>query len=58
MPLNWAQAKASLDPRRFTVRTALSLIRKSRAWAGYCDAERPLQDAIGRLKASSKGKLT
>jgi bifunctional non-homologous end joining protein LigD len=49
MPLTWAQVKADLDPRRFTIRTAPALIRKSKAWADYCDAERPLDQAIGRL---------
>jgi bifunctional non-homologous end joining protein LigD len=49
MPLTWAQVKADLDPTRFTIRTAPNLIRKSKAWADYCDAERPLDGAIRRL---------
>jgi bifunctional non-homologous end joining protein LigD len=49
MPLTWAQVKADLDPRIFTIRTVPELIRKSKAWAGYCDAERPLEHAIRRL---------
>jgi bifunctional non-homologous end joining protein LigD len=49
MPLTWAQVKADLDPTRFTIRTVPNLIRKSRAWADYCDAERPLEEAIKRL---------
>jgi bifunctional non-homologous end joining protein LigD len=49
MPLTWAQVKADLDPRRFTIRTVPTLIRKSKAWADYCDAERPLDQAIRRL---------
>jgi bifunctional non-homologous end joining protein LigD len=49
MPLTWAQVTADLDPTRFTIRTVPSLIRKSKAWADYCDAERPLEQAIKRL---------
>ncbi len=49
MPLTWPQVKADLDPKRFTLRTVPSLISKSKAWADYCDAERPLEPAIKRL---------
>jgi bifunctional non-homologous end joining protein LigD len=48
-PLSWAQVKAGLDPARYTVRTAPTLIKRVRAWDGYCAAERPLADAIARL---------
>ncbi len=53
MPLSWSQVKKGLDPARFTVRTAPGLIAKSSAWKDYCDAERPLMEAIRRL---SRGK--
>jgi len=49
MPLNWTQVKAGLDPKRFTIRTVPALIRKSKAWADYCECGRPLEDAIKRL---------
>jgi bifunctional non-homologous end joining protein LigD len=49
MPLSWTQIRAGLDPTRFTIRTAPALIAKSAAWRDYCDAERPLGDAIARL---------
>jgi bifunctional non-homologous end joining protein LigD len=49
MPLSWAQLKADLDPIRFTLRTVPPLVRKSKAWADYCDAGRPLEQAIKRL---------
>jgi bifunctional non-homologous end joining protein LigD len=49
MPLTWTQVKADLDPKKFTIRTVPALIRKSKAWADYCDAERPLEKAIKRL---------
>ena len=49
MPITWAQVKADLDPRRFTVRTAPPLLAKSTAWNDYSDAFRPLEPAIKRL---------
>jgi bifunctional non-homologous end joining protein LigD len=42
MPLVWSQVRKGLDPKRFTIRTAPSLIAKSSAWKEYCDSERPL----------------
>jgi bifunctional non-homologous end joining protein LigD len=54
MPLTWAQVKPDLDPKRFTIRTVPALLRKTKAWADYCDGERPLEDAIKRL---GKAKL-
>ena len=54
MPLNWNQAKAGLDPQRFTVRTAPDLLRKGKPWQDYCDAERPLKDAIEKLAKSTR----
>ncbi|RYE61418.1 MAG: ATP-dependent DNA ligase, partial [Oxalobacteraceae bacterium] len=50
MPLTWSQVKADLDPQRFTIHTVPALIAKSEAWKDYCDAERPLAEAIKRLK--------
>ena len=35
MPLNWGQVKKGLDPKRFTVRTAMALLGKSKAWNDY-----------------------
>jgi bifunctional non-homologous end joining protein LigD len=49
MPLMWTQLRSSLDPKRFTIRTAPALIAKSTAWQDYCDAERPLVPAIKQL---------
>jgi bifunctional non-homologous end joining protein LigD len=49
MPVTWPQVKADLDPSRFTLRTVPPLLRKSQAWADYCDAERPLEQAIKQL---------
>jgi bifunctional non-homologous end joining protein LigD len=49
MPLSWSQVKAGLDPKRFTVRTAPALLKKSTAWQDYETSARPLQDAIRKL---------
>jgi bifunctional non-homologous end joining protein LigD len=49
MPLNWAQVRRGLDPRRFTIRSAPALLNKDRPWEAYCDSERPLREAITRL---------
>jgi len=49
MPITWAQVKAGLDPRRFTIRTVPKLLRKTSAWTDYFESERPLEDAIKRL---------
>jgi bifunctional non-homologous end joining protein LigD len=51
-PLTWSQVKPGLDPTAWTIRTAPALLKKTNAWADYCDAERPLADAIRRLKKS------
>jgi bifunctional non-homologous end joining protein LigD len=53
MPLNWTQLRPKIDPKRFTVRTVPGLIAKSSAWQDYCDAERPLAQAIKRLSKAS-----
>lgn len=49
MPLNWPQVRVGLDPKRYTIRTAPGLLAKSKPWADYCDAKRPLEDAIRKL---------
>ncbi len=50
-PLTWDQVKKGLDPKAYTVRTAPALLKKTKAWADYCDAEQPLAPAIRKLKA-------
>ena len=49
MPITWGRVREGLDPLRFTIRTAASLLSKSKAWEDYCDAERPLEAAIRKL---------
>ena len=48
-PLTWAQVKTGLEPRAYTVRTVPGLLKRSKAWAGYDEAARPLRGAIERL---------
>jgi bifunctional non-homologous end joining protein LigD len=52
MPLTWAQAKAGLDPKRFTIRSVPDLLSKTNPWAEYCDSEKSLAEAIKRLGKS------
>jgi bifunctional non-homologous end joining protein LigD len=54
-PLTWQQVRSGLDPKRYTVRTAPSLLAKTSAWKDYDDAARPLQDAIRKLTQPQKG---
>ena len=54
MPLSWSQVKADLDPKRFTIRTVPRLLAKSAAWKDYCEALRPLEQAIKRLGKTKK----
>lgn len=42
MLLNWSQVRTGLDPARYTIRTALAALAKSRAWADYEKSKRPL----------------
>ncbi|MEW5684962.1 MAG: DNA ligase D [Pseudomonadota bacterium] len=49
-PLTWSQVKKGLDPKAWTIRTAPALLKKTRAWADYCEAEQPLADAIARMR--------
>jgi bifunctional non-homologous end joining protein LigD len=55
-PLTWGQVKPGLDPKAHTLRTAPALLRKTKAWADYCDAEQPLGPAIKRLKANARAR--
>jgi bifunctional non-homologous end joining protein LigD len=49
MPLSWSQLKTGLDPQHFTMGTAPALLKKSKPWRDYCEAERPLKNAIEKL---------
>ncbi len=49
MPLDWKAVRRGLDPTLYTVRSAAGLLRKSKPWAGYAAAARPLAAAIRAL---------
>ena len=52
-PVTWAQVRSGLDPHAYTIRTVPGLLKRSRAWADYDAAARPLRDAIARLGQGS-----
>ncbi len=54
MPVTWAQVKADLDPKRYTVRTVPGLLGRSKAWDGYDDAAASIKSAIRKLAAKMK----
>jgi bifunctional non-homologous end joining protein LigD len=49
MPVSWSQVRSGLDPMRYTIRTATSLLKKSNAWSDYCEAERSFVPAAKKL---------
>jgi bifunctional non-homologous end joining protein LigD len=49
-PLEWKQVTSRLDPKKYTLRTAPALLKRGKPWEDYCEAERPLKDAIAKLK--------
>ena len=54
MPITWSQVKHGLDPMQYTIQTVPQLLKKSKAWSDYCDAERPAQEAISRLRRQAR----
>ena len=56
MPLTWAQVDPGLNPTKYTIRTVPALLRKTRAWAEYCESERPLEEAIKKLGKTGAAK--
>lgn len=55
MPLGWGQVRSGLDPSVFTLRSAPALLKRSRGWADYDRAGRPLPSM---LRASGKRTST
>jgi bifunctional non-homologous end joining protein LigD len=49
MPIDWTAVKASLDPKRYTVRTGADLLAKSKPWRGYPESARSLRAAIRKV---------
>ncbi len=53
MPVEWKQVRKGLEPKKFTVRTAPALLKKSKPWAGYAKSATPLKAAIQRATQSA-----
>jgi bifunctional non-homologous end joining protein LigD len=49
MPLHWRQVRGSLEPQRFTMKTAPSLVSRRKPWQDYCDSEGSLKAAIQKF---------
>lgn len=49
MPLTWQQVRAGLDPKRYTIQTALAQIAKTKPWTEYDGSARSLKAAIKAL---------
>lgn len=49
MPVTWAQVKADLDPKKYTVRTVPGLLARSKAWEGYDNAAASIKAAAKKL---------
>jgi bifunctional non-homologous end joining protein LigD len=52
MPIAWSHVNASLDTKRFTVRTVPAIIKRSKVWDDYDDAAASLRIAIKQLARS------
>jgi bifunctional non-homologous end joining protein LigD len=54
MPIIWPKVEHGLDPTAYTIRTVPRLLKKSKAWTDYCEAERSPLDAMARLLGSGR----
>ena len=52
MPVLWKAVRRGLDPKRFNVRSAPTLLRKANPWTGYEEAARSLVIAIRSITSS------
>ena len=58
MPLSWTQVTARLDPKRYTLRTAPALLKRSKAWDDYAISAVPLRTTLDRLRRGGKARRT
>jgi bifunctional non-homologous end joining protein LigD len=49
MPIDWALVKIGLDPRKYTIRTGPTFLKKLDPWTDYAAAAAPLRPAAERL---------
>jgi len=54
MPLHWSQVRNTLDPTKYTIRTAPALLAKNKPWDDYTDAARSLIAAIRKVSAATE----
>jgi bifunctional non-homologous end joining protein LigD len=52
MPVHWKAVRRGLDPKRFTVSSAPTLLRKANPWTGYEEAAQSLMDAIRSITST------
>jgi bifunctional non-homologous end joining protein LigD len=52
MPVHWKAVRRGLDPKRFTVSSAPTLLRKEKPWTGYKEAARSLLNAIRSITST------
>ena len=52
MPIEWSQVKAGLDPKRYDIKTAPTILAKAKPWAGYDKGARPLRAVIEKFVQS------
>ena len=51
MPIDWPQVKASLDPKRYTLRSAPALLKRSNPWQDYDEAAVSLKAVLKKFRA-------
>jgi bifunctional non-homologous end joining protein LigD len=56
MPIHWKDVRRGLDPKRFTRRSAPTVLRKTKPWEGYEDSARSLADAIRSVTGTPSPK--
>jgi bifunctional non-homologous end joining protein LigD len=57
MPLHWPQVRSSLDPQKYTIRTAPGLLSKNKPWEDYDDGARSLVSAIQKITNTGQVSL-
>jgi bifunctional non-homologous end joining protein LigD len=55
MPLSWRDARRGLDPKAFTLASALPLLRRRPVWRDYEAEAAPLRRSMARLAAAGGG---
>jgi bifunctional non-homologous end joining protein LigD len=56
MPVLWKDVRRGLDPKKFTLRSAPTLLGKAKPWEGYAEAAQSLAHAIRSVTGKSKPK--